>query len=85
MAAGEGKGIQPDPAQPTEPKGKGEDKSTDTRPTSKGKGQQQNPSHVKGKGKGKNPGQPYASRGLAEQGLVAESPIYDRQATHGAP
>eukprot|EP00439_Symbiodinium_sp_Y106_P047180 s7191_g6.t1 len=68
MAAGEGKGIQPDPAQPTEPKGKGEDKSTDTRPTSKGKGQQQNPSHVKGKGKGKNPGQPYASRGLLENG-----------------
>ena len=58
MAAREGKGTQPDPAQPTV-----------ARPKGKGKGQPQDPSSGKGKGKGKeqNKGKPYASRARQDQ------------------
>ena len=59
MAAREGKGTQPDPAQPTvaRPKGK------------KGKGHLQDPSSGKGKGKGQeqSKGKPYASRARQDQ------------------
>ena len=56
--AGEGKGTQPDPAQPTV-----------AHPKGKGKGQPQDPSSGKGKGKGKeqNKGKPYASRARQDQ------------------
>ena len=58
MAAGEGKGTQPDPAQPTV-----------ARPKGKGKGHPQDPSSGKGKGKGKeqNKGKPYASCARQDQ------------------